>query len=89
MTSRVSLLAIIVALCLGHLLCRRLEQKIFSANLEVYDPWEECVGRANENATSCGVILFETEDVQLENIGDIRYTLFIEIGSDKQKFKVT
>ena len=47
------------------------------------------LGRANENSTSCGVILFETEDVQLVNIGDIRYTLFIESGSDKQKFKIT
>ena len=86
------LLSIIVSVCLGHSVSKGIDQKRkITANLEIVRPWEDCVRnlRTNENSSRCDVELFDTEDVQLENMNNIRYALFIEIGSDKQKFKVS
>ena len=94
MNFRISLLFVIVALCLAtHVVSRGIqqEQKTISAPLEVISPWEDCIGdlETNANASRCDVNLFETENAQLENMKDYRYLIFVEIGSTKQKFKVS
>ena len=93
MNSRVSLLAIIVALCLGHVVCRGVEteKRTFSADLEVYDPWGDCVAQLAEsdNLTDCEDNLFVTKTADLAFIDKKAYLMKIEIGSDKQEFHVS
>ena len=93
MNSRVSLLAIIVALCLGHVVCRGVEteKRTFSADLEVYDPWGDCVAQLAEsdNLTDCEDNLFVTKTADLALIDKKAYLMKIEIGSDKQEFHVS
>ena len=93
MNSRVSLLAIIVALCLGHVVCRGVEteKRTFSADLEVYDPWGDCVAQLAEsdNLTDCEDNLFVTKTAKLQKVDHVSYLMAIEIGSEKQEFKVS
>ena len=94
MNSRVSLLSIIVALCLGHVLCRGIEteqKKVFSVKLEVISPQLDCIRRLRSNVSTsgCEVDLFETKEVQLENLNNMRYIMPIEIGTPKQEFRVS
>ena len=94
MNSRVSLLSIIVALCLGHVLCRGIEteqKKVFSVKLEVISPQLDCIRRLRSNVSTsgCEVDLFTTKEVEIENYKDLRFTMPIEIGTPKQNFKVS
>ena len=94
MNSRVFLLSIIVALCLGHALCRGIEteqKKVFSVKLEVIRPQLDCIRRlrGNISTSGCEVDLFATKEVELENLRDMQYIMPIEIGTPKQNFKVS
>ena len=94
MNSRVSLLSIIVALCLGHVLCRGIEteqNKVFSVKLEVKHPRLDCIRRlrGNVSTSGCEVDLFTTKEVEIKNLDDMLYIMPIEIGTPKQKFKVS
>ena len=94
MNSRVSLLSIIVVLCLGHVLCRGIEteqKKVFSVKLEVKRPRLDCIRRLRGNISTngCEVDLFATKEVEIENLDDMQYIMPIEIGTPKQKFKVS
>ena len=88
-----SLLAIIVALCLGHVVCRGVEteKRTFSADLEVYDPWGDCVAQLAEsdNLTDCDDNLFVTKTAGLSFVEKKLYLMKIKIGSDKQEFHVS
>ena len=94
MNSRVSLLSIIVALCLGHVLCRGIEteqKKVFSVKLEVIRPQLGCIRRLRGNVSTNGseVDLFATKEVELKNLRDVLYIMPIEIGTPKQDFRVS
>ena len=95
MNSRVFLLSIIVALCLGHVLCRGIEteqNKVFSVKLELIRPQLDCIRRLRGNNIStngCEVDLFTTKEVELQNMRDMRYIMQIGIGTPKQDFKVS
>ena len=93
MNSRVSLLAIIVASCLGHVVCRGVEteKRTFSADLEVYDPWGDCVAQLAEsdNLTDCDDNLFVTKNADLVYLNKRAPIMKIEIGSNKQVFYVS
>ena len=95
MNSREYLLPIIVALCLGHVLCRGKEteqKKVFSVKLEVKRTRLDCIRRLRSNNISTNgseVDLSATKEVVLENLEDIQYIMPIEIGTPKQKFKVS
>ena len=94
MNSRVYLLSIIVALCLGHVLCRGIEteqNKVFSVKLELIRPQLDCIRSLRGNVSTNGseVDLFATKEVQLKNLRDWAYVMPIEIGTPKQKFKVS
>ena len=91
MNSHVFSLAIIVALCLGHVMCRGIEKRrTFTASLEVHDPWGDCVAQLAEsdNLTECDENLFVTKTAGLVSIKQKAYTMELEIGSNKQKFDV-
>ena len=87
MNSRVSLLAIIVALCLGHVVCRGVEteKRTFSADLEVYDPWGDCVAQLAEsdNLTDCEDNLFVTKTAKLQKV-DTSVILSADSSADSQ-----
>ena len=88
------LLSIIVALCLGHVLCRGMEteqNKVFSVKLEVIRPRLDCIRRLRSNVSTNGseVDLSATKEVEIENLEDMLYIMPIEIGTPKQKFKVS
>ena len=94
MNSREYLLPIIVALCLGHVLCRGIEteqKKVFSVKLEVKHHQLDCIRRLRGNVSTngCEVDLFATKEVQIQNLDDMLYIMPIEIGTPKQKFKVS
>ena len=94
MNSREYLLPIIVALCLGHVLCRGIEteqKKVFSVKLEVTGPQLDCIRRLRSNVSTsgCEVDLFATKEVQLDNLDNMRYIMPIEIGTPKQDFRVS
>ena len=94
MEPRMSLLSIIVVLCLGDVLGRGVEteqKKTFSAQLEVIHPQIDCIRRlrANTSTSGCDVNLFGTKAVDIENIDNMQYLMWVEIGNPKQKFKVS
>ena len=95
MKSRVLIQSTILALCLGCVLSKGLSgENIFSANLEVVRPIYDCLEQleTNSNDTNtrkCEIDLFSPESIQVENIKNLRYLMNLEIGSNKQKFKVS
>ena len=62
-------------------------KNIFSAELEIVRPWEECK-RLNKTHGLCGDDLY-AEHVELANYKDMRYLMEVKIGSSKQAFKVS
>ena len=88
--SKVFLQSIIILLSLGYVVSKagvEGNETIFSAELEIVRPWEECK-EFNNTHTVCGDDLF-AENVALENMNDARYLMKIEIGTKKQGFKVS
>ena len=96
MNSRVSLLSVVVLLCMGYALTRGIEEKrIFSVNLEVVRPWNDCLEQLgnnnnnNNNTYKCEIDLFDPKSVALANMDNVRYLIKIKIGSKKQEFNVS
>ena len=86
----------IVLLCMGYVLTRGIEEKrIFSVNLEVVRPWDDCLEQLgnnnnnNNNTYKCEIDLFDPKSVTLANMDNLRYLIKIKIGSKKQEFKVS
>ena len=87
--SKVFLQSIIVLLSLGYVVSKagvEGNETIFSAELEIIRPWDECQ-ELNDTHTVCGDDLF-AESVALVNMNDVRYVMKIQIGTNKKEFRV-
>ena len=62
-------------------------RKIFSAELDIVRPWEECKA-LNETHSLCADDLF-AENAELANLDNYRYIMKLKIGSNKQEFRVS
>ena len=88
--SKVFLQSIIVLLSLGYVVSKagvEGNETVFSAELEIVRPWEECQ-ELNDTHTVCGDDLF-AENAALENMNNARYLLKIAIGKKKKEFRVS
>ena len=65
------------------------KNKVFSLKFDVISPWDNRC-KYQRNSTKCEIELSGVvEDVQVENLEDgMRYVMPIEIGANKQAFRV-
>ena len=83
-------LSILVMLSLGYVLSRGgVEEysKVFSAEFDVIRPWDNCK-LYNDTTTEYEVDLYDPTHVILENYKDVLYIMKLEIGRNKQEFRV-
>ena len=88
--SKVFLQYIVLFLSLGYVVSKAgvgENKNIFSAELDILRPWEECE-ELNDRDSLCGDDLF-AENAELANIEDQRYIMTLKIGSDKKAFRVS
>ena len=85
--SKLFLQSFIILLSLGYVVSKagvEGNETIFSAELEIVSPWEECK-EFNDTHTVCGDDLF-VDSAELEYTGNMRYVMKIKIGTNKKEF---